>query len=242
MVRGTTLACSGEVVMLAFGRPLRGKTRPQRSVNAKRMWDVGKAANAKVGALGACHFGKELWFPCRVTGAENGRFRVESDEGQVREIEATDLVPLEGEPRAILFEHFASRDRRRGFDQAVLAARMPVHAHAVGDAVLAPRISSIYFDATIVVIEGEEAVVRWAGQPRWPDRRVALARLGVKGGELEALKLKQLVLFRHESDPTRWEAARVKRPAVDGQVAVVDANGRSLERPVDAIVPFAPSE
>ena len=99
-LRGTVIACQGETVTVAYGRPLRSKPRPERTVSKSMLYDVGAPAKLDKGAAGACRYPKEQWVACRVVAVGDGDYRVEDGNGRRLELAATDVVAIRAVGRA----------------------------------------------------------------------------------------------------------------------------------------------
>ncbi|HHH26840.1 MAG TPA: hypothetical protein ENK57_00605 [Polyangiaceae bacterium] len=220
VLRGTVRACNGPRLTIAYGHPLKNAPRPEREVDATQTWDVGKAAVASVDDVGACHYGRDMWKLCKVTAAEDGRFRVASPEGLVREIDGTDMVTLEGASKKTVLDHFALRERERAFDDAVLAAVFHDGSLERGQRVVAPRVGTSFYLGTIVSVSADTVRVRWSNAA-WREREVPRRHVGIPSRAPVVLTPGRLILWRTDSE--RFDPARVV--AVAEHVELQDRTG-----------------
>ncbi|MCA9625621.1 MAG: hypothetical protein KC731_41650 [Myxococcales bacterium] len=237
-LRGQVVACAGDRVTLAYGRGLRGKPRPQREVATASLFDVRPTVGATEGAVGACHFGKERWVICRVDKAEKGRYRVDSDEGQRREIDPDAFVAVTGAAAELIEQHLAGQAAGRAFDEAVRQSRFANPAPAeVGQLVVAPRIDTSFYDGKVVEVGPDEVTIAWP-DASWPKRKVPRHAIGRPAKPPLALAVGQLVLWRPHGDTDRWRIAKVTA-LDDPGYTLEDRNGESAHRDNVDLIPFA---
>lgn len=236
VLRGTVKTCAGQSLTIAYGHPLKSKPRPERTVDAATTWDVGKPAEANPGDVGACHYGRDLWKLCKVDAAEGGRLRVQSPEGQIREIDSVDMLVIDGASGETVREHLSAMQRQRSFDTEVQGAVFYDGQIASGEAVVAPRVGLSFFDATVVAVNGDRARVRWKNDDAWPERDVPIRQLGRPVTGSATLLAGQIVLWRAASDEERYEAGKVVS-FDDGILVVTDARGERRTARHRTIVP-----